>query len=91
MVSMLRQIRKGKGDPQFPLSLTRTLGVDAPGSILAVGNMGLLTLSAPAVFCSARCPGDLILAAYDLAARWREESVPVIGPRHRRVPHTRRA
>jgi len=35
-----------------------------------------------AFFCSVRCPGNLVLKAYDLAQRWRAENQPVIGGFH---------
>jgi hypothetical protein len=35
-----------------------------------------------AFFCSARCPGGVILAAHDQAARWRDEGRCVIGGFH---------
>lgn len=35
-----------------------------------------------ALFCSASCPGDAILAAYDLARRLRDEGVTVISGFH---------
>ena len=45
----------------------------------ARGNRGLLEHSLTAVFCSSRCPGDLILKTYDLARAMRDAGVPVIG------------
>jgi predicted Rossmann fold nucleotide-binding protein DprA/Smf involved in DNA uptake len=35
-----------------------------------------------ALFCSARCPGDAILRAYDQAAKWRNEGRCVISGFH---------
>jgi predicted Rossmann fold nucleotide-binding protein DprA/Smf involved in DNA uptake len=35
-----------------------------------------------ALFCSARCPGDLILKAYDLAKKLRDDGVTVISGFH---------
>ena len=43
------------------------------------GNLSLLDESLTALFCSSRCPGDLILKTYDLARAMREAGVPVIG------------
>ena len=43
------------------------------------GNVGLLAEPLTALFCSARCPGDLILRTYDLARALREAGTPVIG------------
>ena len=43
------------------------------------GNPDLLSEPLTALFCSSRCPGDLILQSYDLAKALREAGVPVIG------------
>ena len=43
------------------------------------GNVSLLDEPLTALFCSNRCPGDLILKTYDLARAMRDASVPVIG------------
>ena len=42
------------------------------------GNLRLLEKPLTALFCSARCPGDLILKTYDLARAMRDAGVPVI-------------
>ena len=44
-----------------------------------VGNLRLLDEPLTALFCSNRCPGDLILKTYDLARAMRDAGVPVIG------------
>ena len=43
------------------------------------GNLRLLEEPLTALFCSQRCPGDLILKTYDLARVMRDAGVPVIG------------
>ena len=43
------------------------------------GNLRLLDEPLTALFCSNRCPGDLILKTYDLARAMRDAGVPVIG------------
>lgn len=48
----------------------------------AFGNLNLLALPKTALFCSARCPGQAILAAYDQAARWRDAGRCIIGGFH---------
>ena len=47
--------------------------------IKSKGNARLLEEPLAALFCSQRCPGDLILKTYDLARAMRDEGVPVIG------------
>ncbi len=43
------------------------------------GNLRLLDEPLTALFCSNRCPGDLILKTYDIARALRDAGVPVIG------------
>ena len=43
------------------------------------GNLSLLDEPLTALFCSNRCPGDLILKTYDLARAMRDAGVSVIG------------
>ncbi len=43
------------------------------------GNLSLLEEPLTALFCSNRCPGDLILKTYDLARAMRDAAAPVIG------------
>ena len=43
------------------------------------GNLRLLEEPLTALFCSVRCPGDLILKTYDLARAMRDAGTPVIG------------
>ena len=42
------------------------------------GNLHLLEEPLTAFFCSARCPGDIILKIYDLARAMRDSGVPVV-------------
>ena len=43
------------------------------------GNPRLLNEQLTALFCSNRCPGDLILKTYDIARAMRDAGVPVVG------------
>src|SRR5437899_669435 len=71
-------------DAHWPQSLTARLGESAPPALHAIGPVALLATAThkTALFCSARCPGDIILAAHDQAARWRDEGRCVIGGFH---------
>jgi predicted Rossmann fold nucleotide-binding protein DprA/Smf involved in DNA uptake len=62
--------------------LRERLGDAAPAQVFAVGNLNLLALPKTALFCSARCPGDAILRAYDQAARWRDAGRCIISGFH---------
>jgi predicted Rossmann fold nucleotide-binding protein DprA/Smf involved in DNA uptake len=68
--------------PRWAAAL-RVLGPECPPALHTLGDARLLEC-APlvALMCSVRCPGDLILAAYDLARRLRDEGVAVIGGFH---------
>jgi predicted Rossmann fold nucleotide-binding protein DprA/Smf involved in DNA uptake len=69
-------------DPKYPVRLRERLGTRAPDELTTLGNLDLLTLPKTALFCSARCPGDAILRAYDQAAKWRDEGRCVISGFH---------
>lgn len=56
----------------YPQQMLARLKQDAPTQLTALGNVDLLALPKSAFFCSARCPGGVILPAYDQAARWRD-------------------
>lgn len=47
-----------------------------------LGNLDVLDLPKTALFCSASSPGHTILAAYDQAARWRDDGRCVISGFH---------
>ena len=46
------------------------------------GNLSLLDEPLTALFCSNRCPGDLILKTYDIARAMRDAGSPVVGGFH---------
>ena len=47
--------------------------------IKSKGNLDLLEEPLTALFCSQRCPGDLILKTYDIVRAMRDAGIPVIG------------
>ena len=53
--------------------------VALPPETAHLGNLPLLDEPLTALFCSNRCPGDLILKTYDIARAMRDAGVPVIG------------
>jgi predicted Rossmann fold nucleotide-binding protein DprA/Smf involved in DNA uptake len=69
----------------WPPSLTDRLGECTPSALHAIGSVALLATQKTALFCSARCPGSVILAAHDQAARWRDEGRCIIGGFHAQV------
>ena len=58
------------------------VNVELLPEVKSKGNLGLLGMPLTALFCSNRCPGDLILKTYDLARAMRDAGVPVIGGFH---------
>jgi len=70
------------GHSHWPRRLTQRLGASTPPKLTALGNLDLLALPKTALFCSARCPGNAILAAYDQAAKWRDEERCIISGFH---------
>ena len=76
-------------DANYPEGLKEYLKTELPGIIWARGNTNLLpgpntVLNEDlwALFCSSKCPGEIILKAHDLAQRFKERSIPTIGGYH---------
>ena len=55
------------------------MNVELLPEVKSKGSLGLLDKPLTALFCSNRCPGDLILETYDLARAMRDAGVPTIG------------
>ncbi|MBM4259729.1 MAG: hypothetical protein FJ147_28015 [Deltaproteobacteria bacterium] len=62
-------LRSPQGTPLFP-------------HIWAIGNLAILEKRLLGLFCSTRCPGEIILPTYDLARALRDAEVPVISGFH---------
>ena len=62
----------------FPAAL-RNVGCER---LWAIGDLGILARPLLGLFCSKRCPGEIILLAYDIARALRDAGVPVIGGFH---------
>ena len=71
-----------QGDPVYPSILPSILGKNAPLRIATLGNLDILKHKPLALFCSVKCPGNLILQTYDLARSLRQAGVTVIGGFH---------
>ena len=76
-------------DTNYPTGLEQYLKTETPETIWARGNIDLLsgqnaTLNGDlwALFCSSKCPGEIILKAHDLAQKFREIGIPTIGGYH---------
>lgn len=71
-----------QGDPGYPSALQRYLGDRAPATLTALGSLDLLSSKTLALFCSIKCPGNLILQTYDLAQNLRQADVAAISGFH---------
>jgi predicted Rossmann fold nucleotide-binding protein DprA/Smf involved in DNA uptake len=69
-------------DSRYPAELKFCLGTGAPKSIAAAGDLALLRAKTLALYCSVKCPGNLILQTYDLAQKLRAAGVTVVGGFH---------
>ena len=58
------------------------LGDHAPRTLNGIGDFASLSQTNTGLFCSVRCPGDKILAAYDTARKLRDDGVAVISGFH---------
>src|SRR5579883_2639216 len=67
---------------EYPAQLLGVLGEHAPIRCLTLGNRKTLTQPLLALFCSERCPGDLIIKASDAATALRDAGVPVVSGFH---------
>jgi predicted Rossmann fold nucleotide-binding protein DprA/Smf involved in DNA uptake len=70
------------GDLEYPQSIEAHLGGDAPPRLHLLGDVSLLRCELLAFFCSVRCPGALVLQAYDMARALREAGAAVVGGFH---------
>jgi len=66
----------------YPARLLDLQGYAPPDAIYAAGDAGLLNAPAMALFCSVRCPGDLILRTFDLARDLRTRGQAVVSGFH---------
>lgn len=69
------------GQPQYPARLAAHCP-DGNETIRAIGDPAILHSPLLALFCSAKCPGRLILRTYDLAVALRDAGVAVAGGFH---------
>ena len=71
-----------RADPQYPAALRAFLGQTAPAVVAALGDPALFDSHPLALFCSAACPGSLIVQATDLAHALADRGAAVIGGFH---------
>jgi predicted Rossmann fold nucleotide-binding protein DprA/Smf involved in DNA uptake len=71
-----------RGSAEYPAQLPRVLGDHAPTRCFTLGDRKALTQPLLALFCSERCPGDLIIKTCDAATALRDAGVAVISGFH---------
>lgn len=71
-----------QGGVDYPLSLLRDLGLNAPSEVWAVGPLSLLHEKKFGFFCSSQCPGSIVLKTFDAITRMRDEGQVLIGGFH---------
>jgi predicted Rossmann fold nucleotide-binding protein DprA/Smf involved in DNA uptake len=71
-----------QADPQYPSLLKTQLANHVPETITALGNPTILQSKILAFFCSVKCPGHLILKAYDFARKLKRVGMTAIGGFH---------
>jgi predicted Rossmann fold nucleotide-binding protein DprA/Smf involved in DNA uptake len=81
-MSRLKPVTLTPADKQWPHLSVRRLGSAAPTRITALGKLDLLSQPMTALFCSARCPGNVLLRTYDQAAQWCDTGHCVISGFH---------
>ena len=77
-------------DKNYPSSIKAYLDADTPETIWTRGNLDLLTYSQNdideralwAIFCSSKCPGEIILKTHDLAQEFKNKGISTIGGFH---------
>jgi predicted Rossmann fold nucleotide-binding protein DprA/Smf involved in DNA uptake len=69
-------------NPRYPSKLKASPFYEAPKHLSAIGNLDLISQNLLGIFCSVRCPGNLILKLYDLAQSLRDRGVATVGGFH---------
>ena len=74
-----------KNDSEYPASLQRFLGEDAPGSAATLGNFELLSHPTLAIFCSSACPAGVVSESEQVMRKMIDARITVIGGFHSKV------
>jgi predicted Rossmann fold nucleotide-binding protein DprA/Smf involved in DNA uptake len=69
-------------DTDFPVTLREYLGTRRPDSFFFIGDLGIISRPKLALFCSTRCPGELILRSFDTARELRDAGIAVMSGFH---------
>jgi predicted Rossmann fold nucleotide-binding protein DprA/Smf involved in DNA uptake len=75
-------VRKNTSQPFSEKAISHNRGAGAPPAFLEQAGRRPSPLSKLALFCSVKCPGKLVLEAYDTCRQLRETAITVIGGFH---------
>lgn len=70
------------GSSLFSETVRQSFTVTRTATIAAIGNLDILQKRKLAFFCSVKCPGEIILEAYDLAHALRDAGITVMSGFH---------
>jgi predicted Rossmann fold nucleotide-binding protein DprA/Smf involved in DNA uptake len=79
---MLTVTSIARTNARYPSALGLYLGSQVPECIIALGDLDILRQKTLALFCSVKCPGNLILQTYDLARQLRDAEIVVTSGFH---------
>jgi predicted Rossmann fold nucleotide-binding protein DprA/Smf involved in DNA uptake len=71
-----------KGKTGYPEKVQKYMLKNGPEKIYTLGNLDILNNNLSAIFCSLKCPGSIILKTYDMAQKFKETGITVIGGFH---------
>ncbi|MEQ8172888.1 MAG: DNA-processing protein DprA [Candidatus Eremiobacterota bacterium] len=71
-----------KNKTGYPEKVQKYMSKNAPKKIYTLGNLDILNNNLTAIFCSLKCPGNIMLQTYDMAQKFKEEVITVIGGFH---------
>jgi predicted Rossmann fold nucleotide-binding protein DprA/Smf involved in DNA uptake len=71
-----------KGKTGYPEKVQKYMLKNAPEKIYTLGNLDILNNNLSAIFCSLKCPGSIILKTCDMAQKFKETGITVIGGFH---------
>jgi predicted Rossmann fold nucleotide-binding protein DprA/Smf involved in DNA uptake len=78
----MNSTRLDKNSGSYPEALSRYLGHHAPKTLTAIGNPDILQSKTLAIFCSNKCPGNIILKTYDFLRQLRGRGITGISGFH---------
>jgi hypothetical protein len=80
---MVSCVRNGQPDhPACPATLRQAMAQIDAAAVWTLGNPAILDLPLLGLFCSQKCPGDIISKTFDTIRQLRDSGVPMSGGFH---------